>query len=223
MDKRKRDKMIRAVIFDFNGVLDRINEERIKAIEDVLEEINSNLKKHAAEVLVDIEMIDKYNPSDTMKNIVAKAFAKFFEKKKIKSYNAEKFSDMYMKAREKYKGIKSTVKDVLEYLKNKDMKMFIVSHSKKADILNLFLNHNISVDLFDAIYSTQDLGLKKPNIEILEKIIRENNLNPENCMFIGDNITEDMMPAKAMNMRTVLISDFVDEFISDIDDIKKLV
>ncbi len=223
MDKRKRDKMIKAVLFDFNGVLDKINEERLKSIESVLGEVDSNLKKHAAEVLVNIEMIDKYSPSDTMVKIVAKAFVKFFEKKEIRNYDAEKLSDMYMKAREKYKGIQDKAENVLKYLKDKGMKLFIVSHSKKSDILNLFLKHNISDNFFDAIYSTQDLGLKKPNIEILEKIMKENNLNPENCMFIGDNIIEDMLPAKAIGMRTVLISDFVDEFISNIDDIKKLV
>jgi len=215
--------MIRVVLFDFNGVLDKINEERIRAIEDVVEDIDVNLKKHAAEVLVDIEMFDKYNPSDTMKNIVTKAFAKFLEKKEIKNYDAEKLSDKYTKAREKYKGIQGKTENVLKYLKSKGMKLFIVSHSKKADIMHLFMKHNISDNFFDAIYSTQDLGLKKPNMEILEKIIKENNLKPESCIFIGDNIIEDMLPAKAIGMKTVLISDFVDDFISNIDDIRKLV
>lgn len=39
---------------------------------------------------------------------------------------------------------------------------------------------------FDVFYLSHEIGLRKPNADIYEFVLRENNLKPEECLFIDD-------------------------------------
>jgi len=39
---------------------------------------------------------------------------------------------------------------------------------------------------FDVFYLSQEIHLRKPNMEIFEFVLQENNLNSNNCLFIDD-------------------------------------
>jgi len=57
--------------------------------------------------------------------------------------------------------------------------------------------------------------MKKPSIDLLEMILKDNNISKEECVVVGDDIIKDHMPAKLLGIKTVLYSKFVDKIISD--------
>lgn len=55
---------------------------------------------------------------------------------------------------------------------------------------DLYQQHGIKnfTDYFDAVYYSCRIGMRKPDKEIFELVLRENNLRPEETIFIDDSI-----------------------------------
>jgi FMN phosphatase YigB (HAD superfamily) len=55
---------------------------------------------------------------------------------------------------------------------------------------SLYLEHGVKnfEDYFDKVYYSCRLGMRKPDKEIFEMLLNENNLNPEETVFIDDSI-----------------------------------
>ncbi len=68
----------------------------------------------------------------------------------------------------------------------------------------LFNAHGMqSIGLFfDKVYYSHRLGLRKPNKDIFEYILNENNLKPENTLFIDDS-PQHITTAKELNIQTI--------------------
>jgi beta-phosphoglucomutase-like phosphatase (HAD superfamily) len=149
--------LIKAVIFDFNGVIDEIDKERLKAIEKVLEkfseeEILKEKETYAKEILVIIERIDTYNPLLSMKEIVHKAFEEFFREKGISYENLDELVEIYFKERGNFREISKSFKELLDYLTSKDIKIFIVSHASKEYIIKTLEKSGINPKMLTKIY-----------------------------------------------------------------------
>jgi len=60
-------------------------------------------------------------------------------------------------------------------------------------------------DLFEKAYYSYRLGLRKPDKEIFEMVLKENNLNPEETLFIDDSpahiATADKLKIKTMLLK----------------------
>ncbi|KAB1067260.1 HAD family phosphatase [Tamlana haliotis] len=54
---------------------------------------------------------------------------------------------------------------------------------------------------FDKFYLSHEINLAKPNYDIFEFVLEENNLNAEECLFIDDN-KDNIISAKALNFKT---------------------
>ncbi|MGC8568109.1 MAG: HAD hydrolase-like protein [Candidatus Micrarchaeia archaeon] len=63
------------------------------------------------------------------------------------------------------------------------------------------------------------MGIRKPSISLLEKNINENNIDKNECVIIEDDVIKDAMPAKLLGIKTILYSRFVDEIISDFENL----
>lgn len=59
--------------------------------------------------------------------------------------------------------------------------------------------------LFEKAYYSQQMFLRKPHVEIFEKVLQENNLNPEETLFIDDS-PQHLVGAKAAGMQTLLMT-----------------
>ena len=57
----------------------------------------------------------------------------------------------------------------------------------------------------DLIVASAEEGVSKPDRRIFEIALRRSNCTPEQAVMIGDRIDNDILPAKAMGMRTVWI------------------
>ena len=58
--------------------------------------------------------------------------------------------------------------------------------------------------LFEKTYYSQHMFLRKPNVAIFEQVIRENNLNPEETLFIDDS-PQHLEGAKKAGLNTLLM------------------
>lgn len=54
----------------------------------------------------------------------------------------------------------------------------------------LYLEHGVKnfEDYFDKVYYSCRIGMRKPNAEIFERVLQENNLDPKETVFIDDSI-----------------------------------
>ena len=48
--------------------------------------------------------------------------------------------------------------------------------------------YNRFYNCFEKVYFSYDLGKRKPDVEIYNYVINENNLNPEKTLFVDDNL-----------------------------------
>lgn len=60
---------------------------------------------------------------------------------------------------------------------------------------------------FTFVLDSYHVGFSKPNPEIFKLAISKTNCPSNKLVFIGDNIDRDIMPAKNLGMKTILISD----------------
>jgi HAD superfamily hydrolase (TIGR01509 family) len=94
---------------------------------------------------------------------------------------------------------------VLEDLRSMNIKMAVLSnhHSHKA-----LVKHLKQVDLnryFVRIFSSAQLGVRKPDRSAFEKCTSALRVRNDEAVFVGDSIRHDISGAKACGMKTVLI------------------
>ena len=58
---------------------------------------------------------------------------------------------------------------------------------------------------FDIVASSAELGVAKPDKLIFEKAFELAGCGPENAVMVGDRLDNDIIPAKALGMKTVWI------------------
>lgn len=82
--------------------------------------------------------------------------------------------------------------DVLEQLRS-NYRLYVFSNTNTihiagfADIVERVYGYEAFLRLFDRVHYSQDLGLRKPNREAFQKVLEQNELNPEKTLFIDDN------------------------------------
>ncbi|MDB4926426.1 HAD family phosphatase [Mucilaginibacter sp.] len=73
------------------------------------------------------------------------------------------------------------------------------------DYLQREYNMNDNSRLFDKTYYSHLVGKRKPDVEIFEQIIQENNLNPAETLFIDDS-PQHLETAKKLGLQTYLMT-----------------
>ena len=118
--------------------------------------------------------------------------------------NKEIIDDLLIKWKKINKEVRifEDVTDVLNELK-KDKKLALLSNST-SNTLNILKEKNL-FNFFDKIYLSCDYGITKPDIGFFKIIIKDFNLNPKECIMVGDKVKEDLVPAKKLGIITVLV------------------
>lgn len=93
-------------------------------------------------------------------------------------------------------------KDAIEKLRQK----YRVVAGSNADKLPLHLNMGDAGIEMDAYYTSEDLMIYKPRPDFYKKILKAEGLRPEEAVFIGDTIAEDVQAPKALGMHAVWVN-----------------
>ena len=108
-------------------------------------------------------------------------------------------------------GVPPTIHDLLLKVKEK-YRTFLLSNNNEIhyDYIMDYLKKEHEMDgvdhLFEKAYFSQHLFLRKPNVEIFEQVMRENNLNPEETLFIDDS-PQHLEGAKKAKLNTLLMDE----------------
>ncbi|MDD3614304.1 MAG: HAD hydrolase-like protein [Candidatus Pacebacteria bacterium] len=217
--------MIKSLIFDLNDTLDNTNEAIIRAFEAVLKKhfpaiTQSKLQKFAEELMVFFWQADRLAdlsyPEWTMEDIIKHCVKKWANSEAIE-IDIDIFTRDYNAIRKRHLIIKPKMAKLIKGLPSYLLKFIISQGNSKGDIIDLLQQSNLAESDFTEIISTRLFKEEnKPSINILKYILKKYSLKPEECLMIGDDVCADLMPAKILGMKTVLISNYVDELsISD--------
>lgn len=178
--------MIKAIIFDFGGVITKgsffksLAEKLEKEIEIPKEKIVMALK----------ESEDGYARGKETKE----TFWRLVSGKLGKNLDPEIMNKTFIASYE-------INKEMLQWIKKlrKKYKLILLSGNFKelADDLKEKFG-----DFFDALYFSNETGWVKPEKEAYEQVLREQRLNGEECIFIDDK-AENLEPARRLGIKAI--------------------
>ena len=78
------------------------------------------------------------------------------------------------------------VNDTLKQLKNKNLKLAILSNGS-PDLLNKLVNSNNLTEIFDDLFSIEEVKIYKPDNKVYEIPINKYKIKPEEIFFLSSN------------------------------------
>lgn len=93
---------------------------------------------------------------------------------------------------------------LLQLKKKSDYQLILLSNTNQLHINHIKKNVPFYEDFkkcFDVFYLSHEMGLRKPNNSIYEFVLNENNLTPNECLFIDDT-EENTDSAKKLGIHT---------------------
>ncbi len=80
----------------------------------------------------------------------------------------------------------SEVKETLDKLKKKDFKLAILSNGTPSLLENLVKNNNLE-NIFDDIFSVEEVGIFKPDSKVYELPVNKYNIKKDEILFLSAN------------------------------------
>lgn len=109
-------------------------------------------------------------------------------------------------SREKLEAYTNTL-STLARLKDEGARLFILSNAQRV-----FTQAEIEImgcaAFMEQIYISSDYRIKKPEPEFLQGVLDENQLDPAETVFVGNDLTSDIAIAQALGLDGVLINTF---------------
>ena len=91
--------------------------------------------------------------------------------------------------------------EIIKELK-KDYKVGILSNNVKSWVDKTLKNYKIE-NLFDALIISSKVGARKPDAVIYYEALKRLSVKPEESVFIADELSEDLVPATGLGMKTI--------------------
>ena len=91
--------------------------------------------------------------------------------------------------------------EILEYLKGK-YKLHIITNGFEEIQSKKMISSKI-IHYFDAIITSESVGVKKPNPKVFQYALQLANANKENSIMIGDSIEADILGAMNIGMKAI--------------------
>lgn len=98
----------------------------------------------------------------------------------------------------------SEVTESLKELKEKGYTLILIANSDPFSIENV-LNKFSMNELFDYKYISYQTGKIKSDPNSFRKVMQELKVMPEDCVMVGDGIQSDIIPAKSVGIKAVLV------------------
>ena len=176
--------MVKAVIFDLDGTL-------VNSLEDLASSTNYALKQFGF----------KTHKTEAYKYFVGDGIPKLIERALPKNINAQNIRlevlDCFLKHYRVHYADKTTVyegiRELLNDLKRKSIKLAIISNKAQemaSTVVNKLFNNE-----FEIVYGKQEGYPAKPDAKLTLKLISELEVEPQECLFVGDS-GMDMATAK---------------------------
>ena len=182
---------MKTVIFDLDGTV-------LNTLVDLKNAVNHGLKTRNLPEK-DLEFIRKAIGNGTQVLIKRCTPENITEEERSLVFNA--FKNYYL---EHYADNTKPFDGILEMLKSLKGKVNLALVSNKDDDLTRKLINKEFPDIFDIVQGSYFDQPKKPDPHLINKIIKENNLNKKDCLYIGDtNIDKESANNAGLEYRLV--------------------
>ena len=194
--------MIKTLIFDFGDVF--INLDKAGAMKNALERFKM---KTLSEELIAINTLYEQGLLSTEEflEFYQDNFSDLTEKEIIDAWN-------YI--------LKDIPKERLNFIQHlaQEHKYNLILLSNTNELHINWIKDNITFyedfkNCFDKFYLSHEIQLRKPNINIYEFVLKENNLRPQECLFIDDT-KENIDVAKKLDIQTWNIDEKSEDIIN---------
>ncbi len=167
--------MIKAIVFDLDGTL-------VDTDELVKKSYTHLFKIYRKDFNLTDDVLNSFL-GPTLKEMFPKYFKEDFDilEKAYHEYayaHTKEFAHLYPYA-----------EDVIKELKRRGYKIGLVTSRLKESLIQMVETLNIK-NLFDAFISLDDVSKAKPSGEGIIKICKIFNIKPEECFYLGDNLTD---------------------------------
>ena len=240
MEKRKQNHRY-AAIFDFDGTLveshPRRNVAHAKVCEFLLKYLNRQGSLHREVLLnlieqMELEMNEKhiYDRDIWWKEAVKRYFSKDIS---ISESTLKELTAIYWQAVSDESKVFPGSKDLLISLRQKGIQLGLMSDTDGLDGMKAQRIEDSGLEgFFDAILVPgEDTKETKPSTQPFIKLCELLGVAPKNCVHVGDNPKVDILGAKELGMKTIILTPdktcfkektLVPDFLIEIKDIKKL-
>lgn len=99
-----------------------------------------------------------------------------------------------------------SVISVLSTLKRNSIKVGLISNWDNTS--RGVLKQNNLYDLLDDIIISSEVGYEKPSEEIFTLALNKANVQPNECLFVGDNYYDDVLGSNKVKMKALLINPY---------------
>ncbi|MEK7526469.1 MAG: HAD family phosphatase [Patescibacteria group bacterium] len=189
--------MIKLIIFDYGGVIgsdaDEWNTTFSKVLEitglssDIFEQI---FKKHWFNM-----KIGRCTMEPFWKEVVQNASNKVSPSYLQEIYNRSIIAD-------------TRVLEFIQSLKEKTTIRFVMLLNESIEGTRAKIENFNLKSLFGKIYSSSDLGMAKPQKEIYEYVLKDQNVHPDEVVFI-DNQRANVDAAQTLDIKAILFTDLL--------------
>ena len=193
--------MIKAVIFDFDGTLSNRQANAYYLFKDYFKPFFKDMDEMEYEAVLQDLLTDDCNGTINVKYRMAPFINKY--SKYFTQDDFDAFNEFYYEYMWKYAVLKPETLDVLKALKGK-YKLAVLSNGQSKSQHDKISHCNMD-EYFDEIVVSGDIGINKPNKEIFEIMAERLGCKCEECVFVGDVFSSDIIGAIRANMVPVWI------------------
>ena len=192
-----KEKQIKAIIFDLDGVI--FDSESV--YRKIYKEVNKEFHFHISE--------RKRQEFNSMKW----SNMKIFLKKKYPNFNAESYvNQLRAKTIEREKlgepvKMKKGFLHLIEFLKTQDIKIALATSSNKAKVNKMFASYNLDcTKIFDVISCSNEVENAKPAPDVYNLACEKLGIFPDECLVLEDSIG-GITAATAAGCKIVVVKD----------------
>lgn len=139
------------------------------------------------------------------KDLVTRRFQDTFDELKIRGLNPEEVNHYYLKEMPNQNVLLDDAIEVLNYLRGRGYKMFIITNGFKEVQHEKIRNSGLS-PYFSKVFISEVIKTPKPGKEIFEYAIKSTNAKKDRCIMIGDDWDVDIQGALSFGIDAIHIS-----------------
>lgn len=164
--------MVKAVIFDLDGVIVDSEFLNVKAAQMSFQEIGINLTEEEKQIIVGRHPVDYYH-------IFAKKYK--FDQEKMRERHLTNYYDNYHET-----FIFKGTRDLIIYLKKINMPLALVTSSPKKSVQLKAGGRFDFAKFFDVIITFEDCAKRKPSPDVYLMASQKLDIKPANCLVFED-------------------------------------
>ncbi len=127
---------------------------------------------------------------------------KIIEEKNLSEETFDEIVNLWNKAKINVDIFPETI-EILERLSQK-YKLVLLSNTAEKEGKEVIERFGLK-KYFDEIILSGSVGLAKPDPRIFELVLEKMNVKPEQVLMVGDNLNTDIIPARNLGMKGILV------------------